>query len=212
MHAADHLDAALAAVEKGVEIPRHLAEIVEERRRLRVEGGEQQPLVIVELRHRHETPALALQFVVIGLLQIRHADQLAVIAVGPAVIGAAEAGRIAVIGSAQPVAAMPADIEEGAYHSIGAAHYQDGVFTHIGREEIAGFGDLALMAQKEPAAGEDALQFLAVDLRLDKDAAADQSVLAVDETTDIAGHVILPQSAAAACARLSAAISSAQRP
>src|SRR5207253_11523585 len=112
-------------------------------------------------------------------------------ALGPAVIGTAEARRVAVIGPAQAVAAMAADIQEGAHHAGGVAHHQYRVLAHIGRKEMAGLGDLALMAQKEPAAGEDPLQLLPVDLRLDKDAAADQAAVAVDETTDVAGHVIL---------------------
>src|SRR5439155_17432965 len=83
---------------------------------------------------------------------------------------------------------MTADIEEGADHSGGVADDQHRVFAHRGREEIAGLRDLAVMAQEQPAAREDALQFLAVDLRLDKDAAADQAALVIDETRDIARH------------------------
>jgi hypothetical protein len=41
------------------------------------------------------------------------------------------------------------------------------------------------VAQKEPAAGEDLLQLLRVDLRLDKDAAADQAVLGIDQTPEV---------------------------
>src|SRR5207244_1513087 len=59
VHAADDLDAAFAAIEEGVEVPAHLAEILAQRRRLGIEGGEPEALVIVELRHRHQAPALA---------------------------------------------------------------------------------------------------------------------------------------------------------
>src|SRR5205814_5833162 len=88
MHAADHLDAALAAVEKGVEIPAHLAEILAQWRRLWVERRKVEALVTVELGHRHQAPAVTVEFVVVGLLDVGDADQLAVIAVSPAVIGA----------------------------------------------------------------------------------------------------------------------------
>ena len=37
------------------------------------------------------------------------------------------------------------------------------------------------MAQKEPAAGEDLLQLLLVDLRLDEDAPADQPAFGIDQ-------------------------------
>ena len=188
----DDFDPALAPVDERVEIPRHLAEIVAQWRRLGVEGGEQQPLVIVELRHRHEAPALAVQFAVVGFLQIRHAGQPPVIAVGPAVIGAGEAGGIAGIGAAQPVAAMAADVQKRVHLALRVAHHQHRVFAHIGGEEIAGRGDLAVMAQKQPAAGEDLLQFLLVDLRLDEDAAADQAAFAVDEPGAVICHRRLP--------------------
>jgi len=59
-----------------------------------------------------EAPPLSLQFAVIGLSEARDADQPAVIAVGPAVIGAGERGGIAGIRAAQPVAAMTADVRK----------------------------------------------------------------------------------------------------
>ena len=87
-------------------------------------------------------------------------------------IGAGEGGGIASIGAAQPVAAVTADIQKGVHLALRIAHHQHGIFTHIGGEKIAGRGNLALMAQKEPAAGKDLLQFLLVDRRLDEDTAA----------------------------------------
>ena len=72
---ADNLDAPLAAVEKRIQIPGHFPEIFAQRRRLRVKGGKQQSLVAVQLRHWGEPPALALQFAVIGFLEVRDPDQ-----------------------------------------------------------------------------------------------------------------------------------------
>src|SRR5215469_1174358 len=179
VHAADDLDAALATVEERIQVPRHLAEILAQRRCLRVKGGEQQSLVAVELRHRGEAPALPLQFAVIGFLEIRYPYQPAVIAVGPAVKGAGEGGGVADLGAAQSVAAMPADIQKGMHLARRVAHDENWVFTHVSGEEIARPRDLALMAQKEPAAGEDPLQFLLIDLGLDEDAATDQALLGI---------------------------------
>src|SRR5208283_4690553 len=153
--------------------------------RLGVESGEEQPLVAVELRHRLETPALALQFAVIGFLEPRHADQPPVVAVGPAMIGAGEARGIAGISTAQPVAAMAADIQEGVHLARAVAHHENRVFAHIGRKEITGLRDLAFMAQEKPTAGEDPLLLLLIDLGLDVDAAADQSTIGIDETSKI---------------------------
>src|SRR5271169_5573409 len=192
VHAANELDAALATVEERIQVPGHLAEIFAQRRGLRVEGGEEQPLVAVELRHRIEAPALALQFAVIGFLQIRHADQPPVIAIGPAVIGAGEGGGIAELGAAQPVAAMAANIQKGMHLARRVAHNENRVFAHVSGEKIAGLRDLALMAQKEPAARENALQLLLINIRLDEDAATDEAILGIDQPERVGFHRLSP--------------------
>src|SRR2546423_3857556 len=109
VHAANDLDATLVPVEESIEIPGHFAEILAQRGRFWIEGGEPQALVAVELRHRNEAPALAVQFAVIGLFEIRDPSQLPVIAIGPAMISAGKTGGIAGLGAAQPVAAVAAD-------------------------------------------------------------------------------------------------------
>src|ERR1700722_6215382 len=179
--AADHLDPPLASVEEIIEVPGHFAEIMDERRRRGIEGGEIQPLVAVELRGRYHTPVLAVQLAVIGFLEIGYADERPVIAIGPAVIGAGKGGGVAVIGAAQAITTMPADVEEGVDLTRGVAHHQNRVFAHIGGEEIAGQRDLALVAQEQPAARENPLQFLLVDLWLDENPAAEQTVLGIDQ-------------------------------
>src|ERR1700740_1666519 len=98
----------------------------------------------------------------VGFLEIRDASEPAVIAVGPAVIGAGETGSISGVGSAQTVAAMPADIQERPHLAGTVAHDQHWIFAHIGREEVARLWDLALVAEKEPRARENLLEFLLV--------------------------------------------------
>ena len=88
----------------------------------------------------------------IGLLQIRDADEPPVIAIGPAVIGAGEARGIAGIGAAQAIAAMAADIEKSAHLARRAAHDQHRIFAHISCGKIAWLWDLAVVAQEQPAA------------------------------------------------------------
>src|SRR5271156_1919752 len=175
--AADDLDAALAAVDKRVDVPGHLAEILAQRRRLGIKGGKVQALVALQPCDGRQTPALAVQLAVIGFLEVRHADQAAVIAVGPTVIGTGKGGGVAGIRPTQPVAAVPADIEKRVDLAGTVAYHQNRVLAHIGREEIARLGDLALVAQEKPAAGKNPLLFLLVDLRLDKDAAAKEAVV-----------------------------------
>ena len=65
--------------------------------------------------------------------------------------------------------------------------YTDGV-PEGGFQEIARLGNLALVAEEQPGAGEDVPLFLLVDLRLDKDAAADQAALGIDPSLDIGHH------------------------
>src|SRR6516162_7662197 len=112
MGADDDLDATLATIEEHVQIPSRLPQVLAQRRRLRVNSGKQQSLVAVQLCHRFEAAPLSLQFTVIGFLEVRDADQPAVVAIGPAVIGAGEGGGIAGIRAAQPVAAMTTDVQE----------------------------------------------------------------------------------------------------
>src|SRR5205814_7260323 len=74
------------------------------------------------------------------------------------------------------------------HNTVAAASDQHRVLAHIGRQEIAGLGHLAVVAKKQPAAREDALQFLSINLRLDKDAPTDQTALIVDQTRDVFRH------------------------
>jgi hypothetical protein len=145
---ADDLDAALAAVEKRIQIPGHFPEVFAQRWRLRIKGGKQQPLVAVQLRHWREPPALSLQFAVIGFFEVGDPDQSPVIAIRPAVISAGECRSIAGTGTAQAVAAVPANVQEGTHSALGIAHHQDRVFAQVSCEEVARPRDLALVAQK----------------------------------------------------------------
>ena len=126
----DDLDAALAPVDERIDVPGHLAEILAQRRRLGIEGGEPEPLVALQLRHRYQAQALAIQIAMIGFAQVRHARQVPVVAERPAMIGADEARRVAVVGATQPVAAMATDIEERTHGSGTVTHHQHRVFAH----------------------------------------------------------------------------------
>ena len=60
------------------------------------------------------------------------------------------------------------------------------LFAHARDDKIPGFGDLALMPDKEPGAGKDALQFLGVDPLVDENLAADLPRSQIDETRPVA--------------------------
>ena len=156
-----------------VEIARNVAEIFGKGRRRRVPGGPHRALVAAQLRHLDEAPLRPVELRMVGLAEIRHADQPAVGAVAPAVIGAGEDGRVALVVAAHLHAAMAAGIEEH-MDLAGPVAAQDHRFLAHARDEVvAGVRDLALVADKQPSAGEDALQLLAVDLLVDEDLAAD---------------------------------------
>src|SRR5439155_17522803 len=68
------------------------------------------------------------------------------------------------------------------------AHDQNRVLAHVSGKEVARLRNLALMAQEQPAAGEDLLQLLLVDPRLDKDAPTDQTLFGIDQSECVCGH------------------------
>jgi hypothetical protein len=192
LHAADDFAAALAAVpaiERQVEIPEELAEIVEKRRRRRVPGRPHRSLVAAQLRDFDETPLRPVESRVIGLAKIGDADQPSVGAIAPAVIRAGEDGCVALVVTAHLHAAVAARIEENV-HVAGPVAAQDHRFLAHARDgEIPGLGDLALMADKEPSAGEHPLQFLLVDRLVDKDLAADLAARQIDHAGPVTAAI-----------------------
>ena len=130
-------------------------------------------LVVAQLRDLDETPLRAVELRMIGLAEIGDADQLAVGAVAPAVIGAGENRGVAFVVAAHLHAAVAARIQEDV-DLAGPVAAQDHQFlAHARDEEIAGVRDLAFVTDEQPGAGEQPLLLLAVDLLVDKDLAAD---------------------------------------
>ena len=138
-----------------------------------------------------KAPPLSLQFAVVGFLEVGNANQSAVIAVGPTVIGTGKGCGIAGICAAQAVTTVAADIQESLQFSRAVTPDQDRGFAHIGGEEVTRTGDLAFMAQKQPTTSEDALELLRVDLRLDENVAADEVVFGINQTAGTWRHPTL---------------------
>ena len=97
---------------------------------------------------------LQLQPPEVGLLQVGNPDELAVVGVGPAVVGADEGGSIPHIGPADTIAAVPTDVQKSVDLAGTVAYDQDRICAHVGAQEVPRVGDLALVAQEKPAAGE----------------------------------------------------------
>ena len=184
----ENLDTALAAVEEEVEVPGHLAEVFQQRGGVGVEGAEVEALVVVDLGYGSEAPLAGVQLVVVGLFQAGDGDELAVGTVGPAVVGADERGGVAGIGTADAIAAVAADVEEGADRAVGVAHHEDRVLAHVGGEVVPGIGDLGLVAEEQPAAGKDLLQFLLVDVGLDEDFLVEHPPVGIHQTLYVRRH------------------------
>src|SRR5260370_42408738 len=121
----------------------------------------------------------------VGLAEERHADQLPVGAVAPAMIRAGEDRGVALVVAAHLHPAMAARIEKDVNRAGAVAAQDDGLLAHPRGGEIARVGDLALMPDKEPGAREDPLLLLGVDLLVDKDLAADLPGSEIDQARPV---------------------------
>src|SRR6476646_10735462 len=184
LHAAEYLGLALApvpAIELQIEKACRFAEIFEKGRRRGIPIRPDRALVHRELRHFDKAPLRAVDLRVIGLAEKRHPDKPPVCPLAPTMIGTGEDRGVALIVAAYFHAAVTAGIQKHV-HLAGAVTAQDHRFlTHPPRGVIAGIGDLALMSDKEPGAGEDLFLLLGVDLLVDKDLAADLPGLYIDQ-------------------------------
>src|SRR4051812_549349 len=81
---------------------------------------------------------------------VGHADQPAVEAVGPGVIGAGQPFRAAAAAADEPRAAVAADIGEGAHRAALAAYHDDALAEIVDRPPVAGAGDFVRVADDLP--------------------------------------------------------------
>ena len=135
------------AVEGCVEIPGNVAEVLGERRRILIEGAEDQASVVVNFLDRNQPPPLLVQNVVI-LLTKWHTDESPVRAVSPSVILASKDTRIAKILFTHTHRPVPACIQECLGRSVLLSHNDDGVAPHIGGQIILLIRDLRVMREK----------------------------------------------------------------
>ena len=77
-------DAAFTAIQNHVEVPGHVAQVVLQRRRVPVEGGEQQTLVAGQLRDRHQAMCIQVQFLEVNFLVAGHIAQATIVGKCPA--------------------------------------------------------------------------------------------------------------------------------
>ena len=83
---------------------------------------------------------------------------------------------------------MSADVEKRTHGPLGVSPDDDRILSHVGRAEIAGARDLAVVAQIHPASGEEHSAFALIDLRIDMDRATDKAPVVIDKSVDIDVH------------------------
>ena len=107
----------------------------------------------------------------VDLLEPGDADKRTFEVVGPAVVGAHEAGGVALLRPADGVATVAAGVNQDLRVAVGVAHDDDAVLADEGHEEVAGVGDLRFVGHEVPGPGEDPLHLEIVDVPVGEDAA-----------------------------------------
>ena len=153
--------------------PRRRPEVVVERRRGRVHRCEDEALVRVELRDLAEPVLGAVELVVVQLRHPGDADEAAVEAIGPPVVGAHEDLGVALLGAADRVATMSAGVEEALDAAVLLAHDEHVVAPDRRSKKSPAFGIWRLVAQELPRPAEDQLHLLLEDVRVAEDPSID---------------------------------------
>jgi len=186
LNAADNLEVAAHCLDVETD-PADVAEEVIEVRRFRVERRENIAVIALDLGGADEAPVLAVEVLVVVVLESRHADQCAFEVIGPAVVGTHEGGRVAFLGPADGVAAMAAGVEQDVEAARLVPDDNNAVLADVAEEEIARVGDLRLVAHEVPGAGEDVLELELVDLLVGENLSLDEAFVAVDEAKEVVG-------------------------
>ena len=150
----EHLHTLAVKAEEQIEVPGHAPEVLLQRRRGRVEGCEDQPVVGADLRSRGESVVFLTHSAECVSPQ-RCTDELAVAAVGPAVVRAAEVGGVARVGSANLNTPVPASIEQDVDLAGLVAGDDEVVLTDLADDVVTVRRDLRIVGQVHPAATED---------------------------------------------------------
>jgi len=141
-------------------------------------GGRQQPLALAP------EPGLA----TVGVPVEGQPDEPAVVAVGPAVVRAAEVRGVAHLGPADLHAAVQAHVEVRPDLARLVAGDDEGVLQHPADDVVAGPGDLGLVADEDPRVGEHPLLLELEDLAVVVDVRGDHPAPDGGEDVGLLGH------------------------
>ena len=152
------------------------AEIIEQRRRIGIERREDEAAIAVDARHLRDVEFRVLEIAGIAVGP-RHRAQLAGVEIAPAVIGAGEDARRALLLAAERGAAVGAAVEQRADFALRVAQQDDRAQAEPRGDEVVVLGDLALVAEIDPDRAEDVGHLGREDRRVGVDQAMDAVLL-----------------------------------
>ncbi|MNZ82499.1 hypothetical protein D3C78_1011970 [compost metagenome] len=157
--AAQHFQTFRRLVDDHVDDLRRLAQVLDQRRHVRVQAAEQETAIGLETRDLGQVMgALAVEaFRIAGLGRVLHLQQLAGVVEGPAVERAGIGGTVAALVPAEHGALVAAGVDEGVEHAVLVARDEDRLTAHHGGQEVVLLGDLAFVGEIQPVAFEDVL-------------------------------------------------------
>ena len=132
---------------------------------MRGEAREHEAAVLADARGAGEVEGRAIEAIA-AAFRHRHAQELAVGVVVPAVIAANEPLGVALALVHDLGAAMGAAIEQHVHVVVVMPRHDNGLAAELGRYVVARFGDLAGVADVQPGASKDALHFEFEDIRI----------------------------------------------
>src|SRR5689334_5201611 len=181
--------AALAAIDKNIEIPGHVTQIFRQLGRVCIERCEDEALIAVDLRHRNQSPLFSIE--PLECIDHRHERKLTIGAVTPAVVRTSKELRVAAISPTHPVASMPAEIQVRAQPSHQITTENHGLFSHVAHDKIAGIGNFAFMSEIEPTAREQTFTLELINLSIGENSPVDETAFRVDQRLDIHSRPLL---------------------
>src|SRR5262249_2225338 len=146
-----------------------------------IPGREDQPAIASELRDRNEAELALLQLALAVMVLRPCGCQLAVVAVGPAMVRATQEAGILAVGAADAHAAMSAGVQESTNDAVVVAHENGGINPAWSADHVSGIRNLALVPEEEPPAAENAVDLHLMDFRVGEDTPRDQALPGPDD-------------------------------
>ena len=182
--ACSDLHARLGLVHDQIQVLAGVREVLLQTLDRRIEADEDEAPVALRTRRPPKPEGGALKGGAVGLLPW-HPDELALVAVGPAVIEALEALLVSAGLTTDLRAAMPARVQEDPHLSVRSPHKNQRARPEIPGLEVTRLGDLGLVPHVDPRAVEQTLALQFQDLGIREGPSVDAKDAAVAIVDDI---------------------------